>query len=165
MQLNKTIDHTMLKPQMTNEDADKLCQEAVTHNFFSVCVPPSFVAFCNAKLKDSNVQVCTVIGFPHGNSLSSTKALEAKACVDLGASEIDMVMNISALKNKDYALVEKDIVAVVSAVQPKVVKVIIETALLTSEEKITAAKICEKAGATFVKTSTGFNGDGAQLDD
>tara|TARA_B110001454_G_scaffold219198_1_gene251584 strand:- start:165213 stop:165878 length:666 start_codon:yes stop_codon:yes gene_type:complete len=159
------IDHTLLKPESRKADFVKLCEEAKTHHFFSVCVNSHWVPPCSQWLAGSGVKVCSVVGFPLGANHSSTKAFEADWAIQHGASEIDMVINIGALKDKDFALIELDIKTVVKACQGNTLKVIIETCLLTDEEKVSACKIIESAGAQFVKTSTGFSTGGAQLSD
>ena len=159
------IDHTLLRPEATFAQIHNLTDEAKQHRFFSVCVNPSYVATCAEQLKGSGVQVCTVVGFPLGANSSAAKAFETTHAIKDGADEIDMVINIGALKSQKYLLVEEDIRDVVFAAEGKVVKVIIETSLLTDEEKIKACQLAEKAGANFVKTSTGFNGGGATVED
>lgn len=158
------IDHTLLKPDASFSDIQKLVAEAIEYKFFSVCVNPCFVATCAELLKGTSVKVCTVIGFPLGATSTAVKAFETKKAIDDGADEIDMVINIGALKSKKFLLVEDDISEVVKAANDKVVKVIIETALLTDEEIVKASQLSEEAGAHFVKTSTGFNGPGATLE-
>lgn len=160
------IDHTLLKPEATQEQIVKLCKEAAEFNFASVCVNPAWVEAAAAELKDSTVKVCTVIGFPLGASTSETKAFETTDAIEKGAGEIDMVVNIGALKSGNNEVVKKDIEAVVNAAKGKaIVKVIIETALLTDEEKVTASRLSKEAGADFVKTSTGFSTGGATVAD
>jgi deoxyribose-phosphate aldolase len=161
----KTIDHTLLKPDATLAQIQTLIEEAKANHFFSVCINPFYVANCAELLKGTGVQVCTVIGFPLGASATAVKAFETAHAIRDGADEIDMVINIGALKSEKYLLVEDDIREVVKAAAGKVVKVIIETSLLSKEEKIMACKLSEKAGAHFVKTSTGFNGGGATIED
>ncbi|MEA9356405.1 deoxyribose-phosphate aldolase [Bacteriovorax sp. PP10] len=161
----RSIDHTLLKPDATITQIHNLIEEAKTYRFFSVCVNPSYVATCAELLKGSGVQVCTVVGFPLGANSSATKAFETAHAIKDGADEIDMVINIGALKSQKILLVEEDIRDVVAAAEGKVVKVIIETSLLTDEEKVVACQLAEKAGAKFVKTSTGFNGGGATIED
>lgn len=161
MKKSKYIDHTLLKPQSTKEQIEKLCNEAIEYDFASVCVNPSWVKFCAEKLKDHDVMVCTVVGFPLGATTSETKAFETKQAIENGADEIDMVMNIGALKDKDYDFVVSDIKAVVEAANGKCVKVILETCLLSDEEIVKACDCCVMAKATFVKTSTGFSTAGA----
>ncbi|WP_277291176.1 deoxyribose-phosphate aldolase [Streptococcus orisratti] len=163
--LNKYIDHTLLKPDSTQEQIDKLIAEAVEYGFASVCVNPTWVAHSAKALKDSGVNVCTVIGFPLGANTSATKAFETKNAVANGADEIDMVINIGALKSGDYQLVEDDIRAVVEASEEKLVKVIIEACLLTEQEKVKACQLSVAAGADYVKTSTGFSTHGATVAD
>ena len=164
--LASLIDHTLLKPDATREDVEQLCREAAQFCFASVCVNPNWVPLCRDLLRGSGVKVCTVIGFPFGSHLPDVKAYEARRAVEQGAEEVDMVINIGALKSKDYATVEKDIAGVVNAVgKNTVVKVILETAMLTREEKIMASSLAKAAGADFVKTSTGFGGGGATVDD
>ncbi|WP_413308675.1 deoxyribose-phosphate aldolase [Bacillus sp. 1P10SD] len=160
------IDHTLLKPEATKEQIEKLCQEAIENKFFSVCVNPVWVRTSKELVKNSGVKVCTVIGFPLGASTPETKAFETKNAIENGADEVDMVINIGALKDQDDSLVESDIRAVVDAAKGKALtKVIIETSLLTKEEKIRACELSVKAGADYVKTSTGFSTGGATFDD
>jgi deoxyribose-phosphate aldolase len=160
------IDHTLLKPEATKEQIEKLCQEAIENKFFSVCVNPVWVRTSKDLVKNSGVKVCTVIGFPLGASTSETKAFETKNAIENGADEVDMVINIGALKGQNDTLVESDIRAVVEAAKGKALtKVIIETSLLTKEEKIRACELSVKAGADYVKTSTGFSTGGATFDD
>jgi deoxyribose-phosphate aldolase len=160
------IDHTLLKPEASQKDIETLCREAAENCFASVCVNPSWVTLSAELLKDSPVKVCTVVGFPLGATLPEVKAFETRRCVQNGAREIDMVINIGALKSHDHALVERDIRAVVEACGPHVVsKVILEMTLLSQEEKIAGCSLAKAAGADFVKTSTGFAGGGATLDD
>jgi deoxyribose-phosphate aldolase len=160
-----TIDHTYLKPDTTAEKITELCREAKEYNFASVCINPSYVSLAAGLLKGSPVKITTVIGFPLGATTSTAKAMETRDAVANGADEIDMVMNIGALKAKNYDLVQKDIAAVVNAASGKIVKVILETALLTQEEKVKACRLAKAAGANFVKTSTGFGGGGATVAD
>jgi len=150
------IDHTLLKPEATAADVDQLCKEARQYGFCSVCVNTSWVARCRDLLRGSQVKVCCVVGFPLGAMDSRSKAYETREAITNGADEIDMVINVGALKSGDLALVERDIRAVVQAARNKVTKVILETGLLTDEEKVSACQICKKANASFVKTSTGF---------
>ncbi|WP_343250013.1 deoxyribose-phosphate aldolase [Diplocloster hominis] len=160
------VDHTILKPQATTEDVKKLCEEAKKYSFASVCINPKHVSFAYDILKDTTVQVCTVIGFPLGANTSEIKALEAKKAVDDGAGEVDMVIDIGAAKEHDYARVKEDVAAVRAAAKsPTILKVIIETCLLTDEEKVEVCKVCKEAGADFVKTSTGFSTGGATVED
>lgn len=164
MKYNKYIDHTVLKADATKQDVVKICDEAMEYDFASVCINPCWVSFAADYLKDSDVNVCTVIGFPLGANTSSVKAFEAKEAVENGADEVDMVINIGALKAGDEETVYHDIKAVVEATD-KLTKVIIETCLLTDEEKIIACKLAKKAGADYVKTSTGFSTGGATVHD
>ncbi|GGK18479.1 deoxyribose-phosphate aldolase [Caldalkalibacillus thermarum] len=165
-QLAAYIDHTLLKPDATQQEIDKLCEEARQYQFASVCVNPTWVKRCAQQLKDTPVKVCTVVGFPLGANTSTIKAAETEQALADGAQEVDMVINIGTLKSGQHHAVEEDIKAVVKATQGKaVVKVIIETALLTDEEKIIACQLSKRAGADFVKTSTGFLGGGATVAD
>ncbi len=161
------IDHTLLKPEATPDQIAQLCYEARKHNFAAVCVNPTHVALAAQLLKGSNVAVCTVVGFPLGATPPEVKAYEAQLAIDQGATEIDMVINIGALKSKDYEHVARDIRAVVRVchAKPVLVKVIIEAALLTDEEKIAACLISKECHADFVKTSTGFASGGATVAD
>ncbi|NBI06778.1 deoxyribose-phosphate aldolase [Senegalia massiliensis] len=159
------IDHTILKPDTTEEQVKKVCEEAKEYNFASVCVNPNYVKYVSEQLNGSDVKVTSVVGFPLGNTLPEVKAYETKKVIENGADEIDMVINIAALKNKNYDLVKEDIQAVVNASNNKMVKVIIEACLLTDEEKIKACEIAMKAKADFVKTSTGFSTGGATIHD
>ena len=165
LNLASFIDHTLLKPEANESQVIQLCEEARKYNFASVCVNPSFVPLCAKLLTGSPVMVCTVIGFPLGATTSETKAFETRQAIAQGANEIDMVINVGALKSKDYAKVEEDIRAVVNACNGTTLKVILETALLNDEEKIKACELSVKAGANFVKTSTGFGPSGATEDD
>jgi deoxyribose-phosphate aldolase len=160
------IDHTLLKAETTKADVIQLCKEAAEHQFASVCVNPTWVDTCRDQLKDSTVKVCTVIGFPLGANTPEVKAFETKKAIQDGATEVDMVINIGALKNGDNGLVERDIMSVVEAAKGKaIVKVIIETASLTEEEKVRACTISKNVGADYVKTSTGFGAGGATVED
>lgn len=162
----KMIDHTILKPEATREMVKSICEEAIEYEFAAVCVNPFYVKYCKELLKDTNTKLATVVGFPLGANTSKVKAFETKDAIDNGADEVDMVINIGALKSKDYNAVVKDIRAVVDASQGKaLVKVIIETSLLTKEEKIKACELAMEAGADFVKTSTGFSTAGATVED
>ena len=165
MELNKYIDHTLLKPEATKEQITKLCQEARQYDFASVCVNTCYVPLAKQLLAGSDVKVCCVVGFPLGAMDTVSKAFEAKTAVENGAQEVDMVINIGALKDKDYDYLTKDIAAVVEASQPAIVKVIIEACLLTDEEKVEACKCSMNAKAEFVKTSTGFSTHGATPED
>ncbi|KRF60726.1 deoxyribose-phosphate aldolase [Peribacillus butanolivorans] len=160
------IDHTLLKADATKEQIKVLCEEAREYNFASVCVNPTWVKYASELLEGSEVKVCTVIGFPLGATTPETKAFETKDAISNGAHEVDMVINIGALKDKDNELVERDIRAVVEASTGKALsKVIIETSLLTEEEKVRACELAVKAGTDFVKTSTGFSTGGATVED
>ncbi|WP_173916098.1 deoxyribose-phosphate aldolase [Halobacillus sp. Marseille-Q1614] len=164
--LAKMIDHTQLKPDTTKDKIEQICAEAKEHQFMSVCVNPHWVSYCKELLKGTDVKVCTVIGFPLGATTTETKVFETKQAIENGATEVDMVINVGELKsgNKDFVL--KDIEAVVQAAAGKaLVKVIIETSLLTEDEKITASQLTKEGGADFVKTSTGFSGGGATVED
>lgn len=164
--LSKYIDHTLLKADASQEEIIKLCQEAKQYDFYSVCINPDFVEIAAKELENSSVKVCTVIGFPLGSSTTSTKAFEAKDAIEKGATEIDMVINISNLKDKKDDEVLKDIIAVVESAKGKaLVKVIIEACLLSDEEKQRACLLSKEAGADFVKTSTGFSTGGATKED
>jgi len=167
LNLAKMIDHTLLKPDATEQEIAQLCFEARKYGFASVCVNPTWVSLCAELLKGSIVKVCTVIGFPLGATATEVKAFETQTAISQGATEIDMVINIGALKARDLELVAKDIHGVVNAAHPRgaIVKVIIETVLLTDEEKTIACLLAKEAGADFVKTSTGFAGGGATVQD
>lgn len=159
--LARLIDHTLLKPDATRAEIEKLCAEADHYKFCSVCVQPYRVALAADLLKSSSVKVCTVIGFPLGANRAEIKALEAvRACTD-GALELDMVINIGAVKDRNWGVVQTEVEAIVKAAQERLVKVILETSLLTSDEVIRVCKIARDAGAIYVKTSTGFGGGGA----
>ena len=163
----QVIDHTLLKPEATREQIDRLCREALEYHFASVCVNPTHVGRCAELLRGSDVKVCTVIGFPLGATTTAVKAYETRQAIDDGATEIDMVINIGALKSGDLDAVQADIGAVVDAAHAAgaLVKVIIETALLSGDEKVTACRLAQAAGAEFVKTSTGFGPGGAKVED
>lgn len=164
--LAKMIDHTQLKPDTPQSKIEEICKEAKEYGFASVCVNPHWVPLCYDMLKDSDVKVCTVIGFPLGANSKEVKAFETKQAIEQGATEVDMVINIGALKSGDLDTVKADIEAVVRAAAGKALtKVIIETSLLTEEEKVTACKLAKEAEADFVKTSTGFSGGGATVED
>ena len=167
MSINKYIDHTLLKADATADQIAKLCKEAIENNFKAVCINSSYVPFAKKLLKDSQVKLCTVVGFPLGASPSEVKALEASMAIASGANEIDMVINIGALKNELYNSVENDIKLLAQTCHAKwaILKVIIETCLLTEDEKIKACELAKQAGADFVKTSTGFSTGGATLED
>lgn len=165
MELNKYIDHTLLSADATRAQVLKICDEAKEYHFASVCVNSCNAGLVAGQLKGTGVHTCVVVGFPLGAMATSAKAFEAKTAVAEGAAEIDMVINIGWLKDKDDARVEEDIHAVVEASRPAIVKVIIETCLLTEEEKVRACRLSVKAGAAFVKTSTGFSKAGATVED
>ena len=159
------IDHTLLKAAATAADIRRICAEARAYNFASVCVNSCYAKLVTEELKGSGVKTCCVVGFPLGAMATAAKAFEAKCAVEDGAAEVDMVINVGALKEGNDAFVEEDIRAVVEAAKPAIVKVIIETCLLTDEEKVRACELSEKAGAAFVKTSTGFSTGGANAHD
>ncbi len=163
--LASMIDHTLLRPDATREDLKKLCEEARKYRFASVCVNSSNVRVASDLLRGAGVMTVAVVGFPLGASSPAAKAFETRQAVRDGASEVDMVINIGALKSRDYALVAEDICGVVEAARPHPVKVILETGALNQEEKIAGCAIAKASGATFVKTSTGFGPGGATLDD
>lgn len=166
MSIARMIDHTMLKADAVQADIAKLVEEAKQYQFASVCVNPTWVAYCAEQLAGTEVKVCTVIGFPLGASTSAVKALETQDAIANGATEVDMVINIGELKAGNDEFVQKDIEAVVKAASGKaLVKVIIETCLLTDEQKVRACELAVKAGADFVKTSTGFSTGGATRED
>jgi deoxyribose-phosphate aldolase len=161
------IDHTLLKPDATQDEIAQLCYEARKYGFASVCVNPANVALCGQLLKGSGVPVCVVVGFPLGATSTETKVFESQQAIREGANEVDMVINVGALKSRDYELVERDIASVARACHAgnAILKVIIEAALLTDEEKVVASQLTKVAGADFVKTSTGFGPGGATLED
>ena len=166
MDIAKYIDHTILKPEATVEEVKKLCKEAKEYNFASVCVNGCYAELVSLELAGSNVKTCVVIGFPLGAMTKEAKAFETADAIKYGANEIDMVINVAALKDKNYELLKEDMEAVVNAAKGKaIVKVIIETCLLTDEEKVKACEISKEAKADFVKTSTGFSTSGATKED
>lgn len=165
MELNKYIDHTNLKQDMSEQDLIKLVDEAKEYDFFSICINPCWVKQASELLAGSNTKVCSVIGFPLGANTTNIKVLEAKEAIENGASEIDMVINVSKLKDKDYEYVYNEIKQIKEAIGNNVLKVIIEACLLTNEEKTIACQIIMKAGANFVKTSTGMSTGGATVED
>lgn len=165
MNYAKYIDHTILKPEASEEQVIKLCEEAKAAGFASVCVNPCFVPLCAKLLANTEVKVCTVIGFPLGANTAEVKGFETKNAIDNGATEIDMVINVGALKDKKYDVVFKDIKTVVDNAKGNLVKVILETCLLSPEEIVKACELSKEAGADFVKTSTGFNKYGARVED
>ncbi len=159
------IDHTLLKPEATPAQVEKLCAEAAEYHFASVCVNPVYIPLAARLLKDTGVKVCCVVGFPLGAIAPEQKAAEAASCAAMGAEELDMVIHVGAAKAGDWALVQRDIEGVVKAAAGRTVKVIIETCLLTDEEKVKACEAAKAAGAHFVKTSTGFSTGGATTHD
>jgi len=166
MDIAKYIDHTILKPEATVEDVKKLCKEAREYNFASVCVNGCYAALVSTELAGSDVKTCVVVGFPLGAMTKEAKAFETTDAINNGADEIDMVINVGALKDKNYDLLKEDIEAVVNAAKGKaIVKVIIETCLLTDQEKVKVCEISKEVKADFVKTSTGFSSGGATKED
>ena len=166
MELAKYIDHTLLKPESTREDILRVCEEAKHYNTASVCVNPFWIGFVAEQLKGTDIKPCCVIGFPLGATLPEVKAFETAAAICDGAKEVDMVINVGALRSGELDTVYEDIKAVVDAAKGKaLVKVIIETCLLTDEQKVIACKLAKQAGADFVKTSTGFSTGGAKVED
>lgn len=165
MELNKYIDHTNLKAYATKEDIKKLCEEAIKYKFASVCVNPCYVELANDLLKNSQVDICTVVGFPLGASSVRTKEYEAIIAIEAGADEIDMVINIGALKDKDYDYIKEEIESVRDAIDGHVLKVIVETCYLTDDEIIKMTEICNETFVNFIKTSTGFGTRGASIKD
>jgi len=165
MNLNEYIDHTNLAKTATVEDIIKLCEEALEYHFPTVCVPPYYVKAASEYLKGSTTEVCTVIGFPNGYQTEAVKQYEAIDAIQNGAKEIDMVININALKNKDYDYVKNEIETIRDSIDGKVLKVIIETCLLTDEEIIKMTELCNETFVNFIKTSTGFDKEGAKLHD
>ena len=165
MALREHIEHTLLKPEAQVRDIEKLCAEAKEHHLLGVCVNPCYVSMASRLLTGTDVKVVTVIGFPLGQNESFVKGLEARRAVENGADEVDMVLNVGALKDHNDAYVVEEIREVVMAATPADVKVILETCLLTDEEKVRACHLAAKAGAKFVKTSTGFSKGGATVDD
>ena len=166
-EIAKMIDHTLLKPDATQDQIAQLCYEARQHSFAAVCVNPSYVKLCTQLLQGTPVHVCTVVGFPLGATPPEVKAYETQQAIDDGATEVDMVINIGALKSKDYALVERDIATLARTTHAggAILKVIIEAALLSDEEKVIACQLAKAAGADYVKTSTGFGPGGATVTD
>ena len=161
----KLFDHTILKADATRKDVKRVCDEAMAYSFCSVCVNSYYVPYVANLLHGSDVKICSVVGFPLGAMSTRAKALEAKIAVMDGADEIDMVINVGALKDRDYSVVLEDIKAVKEACGEHILKVIIETCLLTDDEKIKACELAKEAGADFVKTSTGFSTAGAKVED
>jgi deoxyribose-phosphate aldolase len=166
-ELARMIDHTLLKPEGTKDQIEVLCQEAISYHFAAVCVHPSYVALCAKLLQGTDVEVATVAGFPLGATLPEVKAYEAQRAIAAGADEVDMVLNVGALKSGDYKLVYRDVGTVAQACHARsaILKVIIEAALLTHEEKVAACTLSQMAGADYVKTSTGFGPSGATVED
>lgn len=165
MEINKYIDHTNLNAYATKEDIKKLCEEAMEYGFYSVCVNPYYVSYAKELLKNSNIEVCTVVGFPLGMNISNVKEYEAIAAKEDGANEIDMVINIGALKDKDYDYVKEEIELIRDAIDGLPLKVIIETCYLNDEEIIKATEICNETFVNFIKTSTGFGTRGVSIHD
>ena len=165
MQINKFIDHTILKATATKDDVKKICEEAIKYDFKSVCINPANISLAKELLEDSDVLVCTVIGFPLGANTKEIKALETLDAIKNGADEIDMVINVGKAKEHDYDYIEEEIKLVVASAAGKTVKVIIETCYLTDEEKVECCLAAKRAKATFVKTSTGFGTGGATAED
>ncbi len=165
MKLNEYIDHTNLKNTSVSDDIKKLCQEATKYNFASVCVHPYYVKLAKELLSESNVKVCTVIGFPQGMNTVDTKVYETLDAIKNGADEIDMVINIAALKNKDYDYVKNELIAMRNATVDKILKVIVETCLLTPAEIKLMTSLCNETGVDYIKTSTGFSDYGARIED
>jgi deoxyribose-phosphate aldolase len=167
LNVQSIIDYTLLKPESRRDDIRKLCEDAIKYNFASVCVNPTHVKMVAENLKDTDVKVCTVVGFPLGATTTKVKVFETEDAINNGAMEIDMVLNIGAMKEKNYDLVERDIKAVVDKCKENnaLSKVILENCLLDNDEIVKACQICKNAGADFVKTSTGFNSGGATVED
>lgn len=164
-ELARMIDYTLLDPSATRDQVERLCEEAKSYGVYAVCVNPTWVSLAVSTLRGTEVKVCSTVGFPLGASLTAVKAFEAETAVGLGAAEVDMVMNIGALKSQDLAFVREDIEQVVKACKKAPVKVIIETGFLNDQEKVQACKLAQEAGAAFVKTSTGFGSGGATVTD
>ena len=165
MEIGKYIDYTNLKMDATEKDIAKLCKEAIEYNFMTVCVHPYYVSLAKELLKDTNIEVCTVVGFPLGMNTPKTKSFEAIDAVEMGASEIDMVINVGALKDKDYDYIKEEIELVRDSIDGKILKVIIETSLLTDEEIIKMTEICNETFVNFIKTNTGIGSRGVTLHD
>jgi len=164
-ELAKMIDHTLLNPSATQDQVERLCREARSYEVYAVCVNSIWVPFAVNMLKGTGVRVCSTVGFPLGTSLPAVKAFEAHTVTSLGVAEVDMVINVGALKSQDMAAVREDIVQVVKACKEAPVKVIIETSYLSDDEKVQACRLAQESGAAFVKTSTGFGSGGATVDD
>ncbi len=165
MEIGKYIDHTNLKMDATTEDITKLCEEAIENNFENVCVHPYYVSLAKELLKNTNIGVCTVVGFPLGMNTPKVKSFEAIDAVENGADEIDMVINVGALKDKDYDYVKKEIELIRDDIDGKILKVIIETSLLTKEEIAKMTEICNETFVHYIKTNTGFGSRGVSLED
>ena len=165
MEIGKYIDHTNLKMDATEEDIAKLCHEAIEYNFETVCVHPYYVTLAKDLLKDTNIGICTVVGFPLGMNTPKVKSYEAIEAIENGADEIDMVINVGALKDKDYDYVKSEIEEIRDQIDGKILKVIIETSLLTEEEIIKMTEICNETFVNFIKTNTGFGSRGVTLED
>jgi len=165
MNINQYIDHTILKPTTLITDIEKLCKEAITHNFYAVCINSCYVSLSNGILKNSPVKIASVIGFPLGANTTRSKIFEANDCINVGATEIDMVLNIGLLKSGYNKLVEDEISEIKKAIGSNTLKIIFENCYLTNDEKITGCKIALNAGADYIKTSTGFGIGGATVDD
>ncbi|NLI55960.1 deoxyribose-phosphate aldolase [bacterium] len=163
--LARLIDHTLLKSETKIEDIKKLCEEAIKYQFYSVCINPCYVKTAKEFLKNSDIKICTVISFPLGASTIKTKIYEATEAIENGADEIDMVMNIGMFKSNRYEYIYEEISSIKKAIEYRILKVIIETSILSEEEKIKASEIIKKSGANFVKTSTGFSQGGATKED
>ncbi|MBP7139832.1 MAG: deoxyribose-phosphate aldolase [Caldisericia bacterium] len=163
--LARLIDHTLLKSETKIEDIKKLCEEALKYQFYSVCINPCYVKTAKEFLKNSDIKICTVISFPLGASTIKTKIYEATEAIENGADEIDMVMNIGMFKSNKYEYIYEEISSIKKAIEYRILKVIIETSILSEEEKIKASEIIKKSGANFVKTSTGFSQGGATKED
>jgi deoxyribose-phosphate aldolase len=164
-ELAKMIDYTLLNPSATRDQVERLCDEARSYGVYAVCVNSTWVSLAVTALRGTDVKVCSTVGFPLGTSLPAVKAFEAQTVLSLGAAEVDMVMNVGALKSRDLAAVREDIERVVKACKQAPVKVIIESGYLSDEEKVQACKLAQEAGAAFVKTSTGFGSGGATVTD
>ncbi|AWX69253.1 deoxyribose-phosphate aldolase [[Mycoplasma] anseris] len=165
MEYNKLVDHTLLKPEALSKDIDKLIEEAKTYNFKSICIAPSYIKYAKEKLAGTDILICTVIGFPLGYNATSVKVYETKIAISHGADEIDMVINIGRFKDKEYEYVLNEIKAIKNECGDKILKVIVETALLTNEEIEKITEIVLQSGADFIKTSTGFSYRGASFED
>ncbi len=165
MNINQYIDHTLLKPTALITDIEKLCNEAITHHFYAICINSCYVSYAKTFLGNSPVKIASVIGFPLGANTVKSKIFEANDCINAGATEVDMVLNIGLLKSGSYKLVEEEIFNIKKTIGSNTLKVIFENCFLTNDEKITACKIGLNAGADFIKTSTGFGTGGATVDD